>query len=61
MGLLRQAGLRLSLGDFGTGYFLLAYLKRRPVYKINIDHSFVHGMLNDAGNAAIVGTIITPG
>lgn len=55
---LKTLGLRLSIDDFGTGYSSLAYLQRFPVDKIKIDRSFIRGIPESSGNAAIARMVI---
>jgi diguanylate cyclase (GGDEF)-like protein len=55
---LHQLGIRLSLDDFGTGHSSLSYLRRLPVDEVKIDKTFVLGMATDAGDLAIVRSIV---
>jgi diguanylate cyclase (GGDEF)-like protein/PAS domain S-box-containing protein len=44
---LRGMGVRLAIGDFGTGYASLSYLRRLAVDVIKIDASFTAGLGTD--------------
>ncbi|SDN86899.1 diguanylate cyclase/phosphodiesterase with PAS/PAC sensor(s) [Halomonas shengliensis] len=51
---LRELGCRLAIDDFGTGYSSLSYLQELPVTTIKIDRSFIQGLAESRGSAAIV-------
>jgi diguanylate cyclase (GGDEF)-like protein len=58
---LRQIGVRLALDDFGTGYSSLSSLRRLPVDMLKIHESFVSGLGNGSGDAAILGAVVELG
>jgi len=55
---LHELGVSLAIDDFGTGYSNMSYLHQFPIDEIMIDRSFVHGMLNNKADLAIVHSIV---
>lgn len=56
---LRNHNIQIALDDFGTGYSSMNYLKRLPINNLKVDQSFIHGLLDDDDNLAIVRAIIS--
>lgn len=51
---LREAGHRIAIDDFGSGYSSLGYLSRFPVDQIKIAQAFISGIGVSPGDDAIV-------
>ena len=56
---LKDIGFLLSIDDFGTGFSSLSQLKHFPIDRLKIDQSFVHGMLTNVHDAAIIKAVLT--
>ena len=55
---LQNAGVGISIDDFGTGFSSLSHLKWLPIDVLKIDRSFVHDASTDPDDAALVMAII---
>jgi diguanylate cyclase len=58
---LADAGVKVSLDDFGRGQTSLGYLSALPIHELKIDKSFVLDMLENPAHAAIVRSIVDLG
>ncbi|HEY4213579.1 MAG TPA: EAL domain-containing protein [Steroidobacteraceae bacterium] len=56
---LSRLGVVVSVDDFGTGYSSMSYLRRFPIDKLKIDHSFVKDLMSHSDDASIVRAIIS--
>jgi diguanylate cyclase (GGDEF)-like protein len=61
LGRLAEAGLQLSIDDFGAGYTSLAHLKDLPVHQLKIDRSFVTTMTVDRSDELITRAVVELG
>lgn len=55
---LKELDVQLSIDDFGSGYFSLAYLQKLPIDRLKIDPAFVQGGPGNNQHASVVTTII---
>jgi len=55
---LKSCGVQLCLDSFGTGYASLGYLRRFPLDRVRIDHSFVRGIAESRDSQEIVESIV---
>jgi len=58
---LREAGVHVSIDDFGTGQSSLAALRKLPAAELKIDRSFITDLETSADARAIVSTIVRMG
>jgi diguanylate cyclase (GGDEF)-like protein len=58
---LKQLGVRVAIDDFGTGYSSLGHLRRFPADILKIDRSFMSGVTDKPGSAALIHTLIQLG
>jgi diguanylate cyclase (GGDEF)-like protein/PAS domain S-box-containing protein len=58
LGALREAGAKVSIDDFGTGFSSLAYLKHFDVDYLKIDKSFIKHLAEDGSDKALTEAII---
>jgi len=55
---LSDAGITISLDDFGQGQTSLGYLSRLPLHELKIDRAFVTDLVRDDAHAAIVRSVV---
>ena len=58
IGRFNREGIEFLIDNFGTGYSSLSYLKRFKFESIKIDRSFIHDILNDEDDVALVRAIL---
>lgn len=58
---LRDAGVCISLDDFGTGFSSMSYLRHLPLSSIKLDRTFVRDVDRDPRNASICKSLLMLG
>lgn len=53
-----EAGIRLAIDDYGTGFSSLAYLQRLPVHELKIDRMFIDRLATNARDPLLVRSTI---
>jgi EAL domain-containing protein (putative c-di-GMP-specific phosphodiesterase class I) len=55
---LREAGIRVAIDDFGSGYSTLTYLRELPIDDVKLDHQLIAPILYDERAATITRSAI---
>jgi EAL domain-containing protein (putative c-di-GMP-specific phosphodiesterase class I) len=55
---LRDAGVRVALDDFGSGYSALRNLLELPIDELKLDRGFISSLITDQRSASIVRAVI---
>ena len=55
---IRDAGVRISIDDYGTGQSSLSYLRNFSAHEIKIDQSFIKSMLTNELDLVMVGSTV---
>ena len=58
---LKEIGVTISIGNFGTGSFSMSDLSRLPIDELKIDRSFINGMTSNPDDAKVVSASIAMG
>jgi EAL domain-containing protein (putative c-di-GMP-specific phosphodiesterase class I)/GGDEF domain-containing protein len=58
---LREAGIRVAIDDYGTGFSSLSHLKSMPATTLKIDQLFVRNLASDPSDQALVTSTIRLG
>ncbi|WP_133256740.1 EAL domain-containing protein [Nitrincola tibetensis] len=61
MSQLKKVGVHFSLDDFGTGFSSLSYLKKLPFDQIKVDKAFIHDLINNHSDEAIIRSVLAMG
>jgi len=58
---LKEIGITISVGNFGTGSFSMSHLSRLPIDELKIDRSLINGISSNPNYAQVVSASITMG
>ncbi|WP_193495106.1 EAL domain-containing protein [Nitrincola alkalisediminis] len=61
MSQLKKVGVHFSLDDFGTGFSSLSYLKKLPFDQIKVDKAFIHDLIHNHSDEAIIRSVLAMG